>query len=58
MPARGTSRAVVALTSLLLAAAQGQKKPDITEAWDRLLEDTAIETHASVGRADARLASA
>jgi len=49
MPARGISRPVLILTSLL-AAAHAQKKPDITEAWGRLLEDTAIETHASAGR--------
>src|SRR5712692_9378067 len=40
---RALATSVLVLT-YLLAAAQAQKKPDIREAWDRLLEDTASET--------------
>src|SRR5437899_2760055 len=47
MPARRTSRSAAILAVLLAAAAKAQKKPAITDAWDRLLEDTAGETHST-----------
>src|SRR5215510_5422998 len=42
MQARGTRRGILILSSLLTAV-HAQNKPDITEAWDRLLEDTATQ---------------
>ena len=53
MQARGTRCGILVLTSLL-ALVHAQNKPDITEAWDRLLGESATEAPSAARRGVAR----